>query len=728
MASLLYSSVILPPIEECLFGQTRKCPKIAKLPSRIESDSIEPDSSREEEEEIATTTTTSTTPGSQMAPRRLAGSITEFMYDSFHLGHWVQAAQQHDIDLVQLRKIASQGIVDEGSYRGIAWRVLLNYLPHKDILESWSLQVQPKREFYHQLVMQYFQGTMESGRELRGQLTKTVRNRKPKKKLTRVDESKDDESALSTASSCDSSTVNEIEDLLPNKFKEQWKRSGITLDKLSTATSLTTAELRLNYLVVPLFDDDSPQEDFQEFMEDAMLLEEIRKDVARTLPHLLFFLEPNEDLGLRRYAALERILFLWAKLNKGVRYVQGMNEIAGTLYYVLANDHNADWADYAEEDTYFLFHALMMDIRDVFVPDMDAHTTGIQGRIENMQRLLQTHDPEVFDHLQACGIDAHFYAYRWLTTLLSREFLLPDTIRLWDSMFASTHKENFLRYVCVTMVMHVREDLLKGDFSSNLRLLQRYPPTNVDAILDSSRSLWMYETQIATMCHKNKISWQEALSTIKPPPSIIMAYGYKSGIAPNLQHRLENATDGLLGRAQRLLSGWSKDKENGSQIFESADHNSSAFMSSSFEPPPKTRFWNRSRRNTNDSEDSAEIAAAIDDPSTPRTPKVQVEGIALPSQSDGNKLETPASNQSSSSAPRRRIWNQSPASTRAQDGTPPNNGDVHTPEAEPLPNLQQAPSREQSNGSETSASNPGIARRFLWNRGGKSDETPATTT
>ena len=28
--------------------------------------------------------------------------------------------------------------------------------------------------------------------------------------------------------------------------------------------------------------------------------------------------EPTDDLGLKRYAALERILFLWAKLNKGV--------------------------------------------------------------------------------------------------------------------------------------------------------------------------------------------------------------------------------------------------------------------------------------------------------------------------------------------------------------------------------------------------------------------------
>lgn len=50
----------------------------------------------------------------------------------------------------------------------------------------------------------------------------------------------------------------------------------------------------------------------------------------------------------RRYAALERILFVWSKLNKGVRYVQGMNEIIGTIFFVLATDANSEWSCEAE--------------------------------------------------------------------------------------------------------------------------------------------------------------------------------------------------------------------------------------------------------------------------------------------------------------------------------------------------------------------------------------------
>ncbi len=114
-------------------------------------------------------------------------------------------------------------------------------------------------------------------------------------------------------------TILKIADRLPPKFKDQWKRSGISLDNRSVATECrTAASLGINYLNVPDFTEDQ-QVEFQLFLEDAKLLEEIRKDVQRTHPDLYFFLEPQENLGLRRYAAIERILFVWSKLNKGVR-------------------------------------------------------------------------------------------------------------------------------------------------------------------------------------------------------------------------------------------------------------------------------------------------------------------------------------------------------------------------------------------------------------------------
>ena len=43
------------------------------------------------------------------------------------------------------------------------------------------------------------------------------------------------------------------------------------------------------------------------------------------------------------WEVVQRILFLYAKLNPGQSYVQGMNEIIGPIYYVFASDPNNEW-------------------------------------------------------------------------------------------------------------------------------------------------------------------------------------------------------------------------------------------------------------------------------------------------------------------------------------------------------------------------------------------------
>jgi hypothetical protein len=112
------------------------------------------------------------------------------------------------------------------------------------------------------------------------------------------------------------------------------------------------------------------------------------------------------------------------------------------------------------------------------------------------------------------------------------EFLFPDTIRLWDSMFASTHKDNVLRYVCVTMIMTMRDKLLKGDFGACLRLLHSYPSTSIERLLEASRALWVYESQISVECHRGGLSLSQALQAIASPPALIMAYGFPNGTQP----------------------------------------------------------------------------------------------------------------------------------------------------------------------------------------------------
>jgi hypothetical protein len=121
------------------------------------------------------------------------------------------------------------------------------------------------------------------------------------------------------------------EDSIPQGIRDQWKKSGneaaamasisggqsghlnslLVVDDTGRQHSQTDATLQTNT--------NSKDSNWSQFFENARLLDEIRKDVMRTHPDLSFFLEETRSLGQRRYAALERILFIWAKLNKGVR-------------------------------------------------------------------------------------------------------------------------------------------------------------------------------------------------------------------------------------------------------------------------------------------------------------------------------------------------------------------------------------------------------------------------
>ena len=89
-------------------------------------------------------------------------------------------------------------------------------------------------------------------------------------------------------------------------------------------------------------------------------------------------------------------------------------------------------------------------------------------------------------YLEELQLDPTFYSLRWITTLLSREFALPDTLRLWDSLFAAPLQDRtrWVDYFCVTMCISIRDSLLDADFAGALHLLQSYPPwTPIDDLL-----------------------------------------------------------------------------------------------------------------------------------------------------------------------------------------------------------------------------------------------------
>ena len=59
-------------------------------------------------------------------------------------------------------------------------------------------------------------------------------------------------------------------------------------------------------------------------------------------------------------------------------------------------------------------------------------------------------------------VNPQFYAFRWITLLLTQEFPFPDTVRLWDTILASPGgRQPCLLRLCTAMLLHLRSQLLQ---------------------------------------------------------------------------------------------------------------------------------------------------------------------------------------------------------------------------------------------------------------------------
>lgn len=160
-------------------------------------------------------------------------------------------------------------------------------------------------------------------------------------------------------------------------------------------------------------------------------LRQISMDIFRTRPEMDFFgrrihgdSSPRVSAGLgvncdltaadiahpqRHYDALARILLTYARLNPGVRYVQGMNDLCAPLYYLFAQDPVN--SDDAEADTFFCFSLMMIDMRDSFVDALDHTEDGLLGQISRFSSLLRVVDVKVGSTWSRCRYHPYFMQF-----------------------------------------------------------------------------------------------------------------------------------------------------------------------------------------------------------------------------------------------------------------------------------------------------------------------------
>eukprot|EP01126_Amoeba_proteus_P021609 TRINITY_DN2199_c0_g1_i15.p1 TRINITY_DN2199_c0_g1~~TRINITY_DN2199_c0_g1_i15.p1 ORF type:complete len:231 (-),score=44.49 TRINITY_DN2199_c0_g1_i15:241-933(-) len=180
---------------------------------------------------------------------------------------------------------------------------------------------------------------------------------------------------------------------------------------------------------------------------------------------------------------------MWSKLNPGISYVQGMNEILAPIYCLFANDPEESCRGNAEADAFFCFTNLMSEIINNFCKTLDATELGIHGQIKQMNMILKVKDPELWQHLETIQLDPQFYGFRWMSLLLSQEFPPSFVLRLWDTLFSDKKRFRHLLYVGVAMLITKRKELLSYDFAQALKLLQSYDVVDPEELLPLANAI-----------------------------------------------------------------------------------------------------------------------------------------------------------------------------------------------------------------------------------------------
>ncbi|XP_030063759.1 TBC1 domain family member 13 isoform X2 [Microcaecilia unicolor] len=375
------------------------------------------------------------------------------------------------INLAKLRELSFSGIPCEDGLRCLSWKVLLNYLPMEQAL--WPSIMKKQRDLYSQFLKEMI---IQPGIA------------KANLGVSREDVTLEDH------------PLNPSPDSRWNTyFKDNEVLLQIDKDARRLYPDMVFFQRPTEYPCRLIMD---PQNDFETLRKrveqttlksqivarNRMGVTNVSSPLKSAASNSLMEYEPLPNGSEAHWEVVERILFIFAKLNPGIAYVQGMNEIVGPIYHTFATDPNCEWKEHAEADTFFCFTNLMAEIRDNFIKSLDDSQCGITSRMESVYSTLKEKDVELYLKLEQ-NIRPQFFAFRWLMLLLSQEFVLPDVIQIWDSLFADENRFDFLLLVSCAMLILIRDQLLEGDFTLNMRLLQDYPPIDVSQILKKAKAL-----------------------------------------------------------------------------------------------------------------------------------------------------------------------------------------------------------------------------------------------
>ena len=182
---------------------------------------------------------------------------------------------------------------------------------------------------------------------------------------------------------------------------------------------------------------------------------------------------------------LGRILYIYSKLNKDVSYVQGMNEILAPIYYCysIGNFDNTS-TEYIEADTYWSFSNLMEDIKGMFIKEKDNDKTGIFNKINLFEKVIEKCEKSIYKQLKKYDVSVMHFSFRWFNLFFGQDFMMPDILRLWDTVFSELDRFYFIYFLSLAVLKWKKKEILKSDFFGIINCLQKIECDDIEQLIE----------------------------------------------------------------------------------------------------------------------------------------------------------------------------------------------------------------------------------------------------
>ncbi|CCO26294.1 TBC1 domain family, member 5 [Rhizoctonia solani AG-1 IB] len=256
---------------------------------------------------------------------------------------------------------------------------------------------------------------------------------------------------------------------------------------------------------------------WKEYFASLELRKTIQKDVERTFPDVEYF------RSARAQRMLADILFVYSRTHEGISYRQGMHELLAPVLWALDYDsldgkgqgQDADMfdflsRDYVPADAWAIFSRVMEGAGSWYEwrepkpaatggPPPTPWVAPINELCSKVGgEYLAACDPALCSRMNELGIEPQMYGIRWLRLLFTREFPWRDALMLWDALFGADPSLQVVPWVCVAMLIRIRNLLIPAEYTTALTYLLRYPspPSSQTSSSDVDSPLPLLETHL----------------------------------------------------------------------------------------------------------------------------------------------------------------------------------------------------------------------------------------